>query len=535
MAATRGAITIARENKFDLGPKLFDEPYSKELPISLVSEANVDSRYLGHFFSHVQQSLHPACRRFTGGVSQPLHLRYAMLCLSASSLSMLDTPVQSRVLAASERTSVFSPLVNPVHDRNAVMYNDLAVWYLHSAYKGAIHENAPSILVSYILLALYHHASTDHEKFRLAVTDSVKFVIANRGDILNAPGGTDALQMWFRLCTSHRPSKSPALLLEGQGVSSSAPNLLPDVTEHLYMSCILGMSTDDLIYDILIKTLEIRTKLVVSRCVADCHGVPEQPSDIGILAYETLNTMLGRPCTPEGYAEARKGFLQSSHLFELLNVQKERLAVWRSRLRADQLPCNLHCPRETKSKDVSAPQADQFYTHRDTMNALYCRLCEITFDGTTEFNASSKPSMPKYCRPIENLADSFCEIASTVNPAISNTSDVYTLSLAESLLQLVQLYRSDKIFTFIFDTLWPRLEATGKGYEHSHYPTHLVKRIVGQIGAYWNDGHTVELTLPAVPEDIPKYKLLDVDQSISLVVCGHTEDGTSFMEKRPLA
>ncbi|PYH40851.1 uncharacterized protein BP01DRAFT_192140 [Aspergillus saccharolyticus JOP 1030-1] len=42
--------------------------------------------------------------------------------------------------------------------------------------------------------------------------------------------------------------------LENEGISSFGPNYFPDPTEHLYLSCVLGMNTDDLIYDVLITT-----------------------------------------------------------------------------------------------------------------------------------------------------------------------------------------------------------------------------------------------------------------------------------------
>ena len=354
---------------------------------------------------------------------------------------------------------------------------------------------------------------------------------------MDSVGGADSLQMWFRLCTSHRPAKPPALLLEGQGASSLGPNLLPDITERLYLDCILGMSADDLIYDILIKTLEIRTKLVVYRCVADSRQISEMSSEVGSLAYEILNKMLGRRCVPEEYAEAREGFVQSSHLLGLLEVQKERLEVWRSQLNANQLPkgsfANLGIQNEMSWRTSSSPICQSFPNHRDTINALYCLLCETIFE---EANGADTvcwpfPVVNERSTRLENLARSMCQIAGIVDFKISNTSDVYTLSLAETMLQIVLLWRSDEIFSYILDVLWPQLEMNGRGYEHSHYPTHLVKRIITQIAAYWEQGRAIFIALPAVPEEIPKFKLLDIHHPVDMVVCGYNKHGKHFIEK----
>jgi hypothetical protein len=431
--------------------------------------------------------------------------------------------------------------VNHVHHDHAQKYHDLAVWYYRNAELDEVKHQAPALLAAHILLAYYHHASTNHLRFRLAVADSVRFVLQNRANISDSPEGADSLQMWYRLCTSHRPAKPPALLLEGEGVSSFGQNLLPDVTEHLYLRCIVGMSVDDLIYDILIKTLEIRTKMVVFRCVAGIYQISELSSEIGSRAHEVLNKMLGRECLPEEYAEAREGFVRGSHLKGLLEVQRERLKVWRSRLSKDQQPFDRRfnpCKQCQPSSTISAcPTCQQYPSHRDAMNALYCMLCEMAFEEADENPTSDGMYTTMHNHSADRIiciAYSVCQIASRVNYALSNNSDVYTLSLAEVLLQLVFLSRSNVLFHYILDVLWPQLEMNGRGYEHSHYPTHLVKRVIAQIAEYWEEGRVVTYALPAVAENISKFRLLDIDHPVELVVCGYNMDGKHFIEKVPL-
>ncbi|KAJ5570142.1 uncharacterized protein N7459_009572 [Penicillium hispanicum] len=453
---------------------------------------------------------------------------------------MLDARVQSHISATDNRKSVFSPLINSAHHCQAQLYHDLAIWYCRNAHSDELKYQAPAILAAYVLIAFYHHASTNHLNFRLAVTESVQFVVQNRTQITDSPSGPDSLQMWFRLCTSHRPAKPPALLLEGQGASSFGPNLLPDVTEHLYLNCVLGMGENELIYDILIKTLEIRTKLVVFHCVAQSRQISESSSEVGTLAHEVLNKMLGRKCAPEEYTEAQEGFVHTSHLLGLLDVQKERLKVWKARFSVDQLPTDLHGLSIQHGLKCDAPcffARPDYSTHRDTMNALYCLLCEAAFEQSSGVGTSCQTFPMANGRQVtafENIAHTICQIADMLDFTISSTADVYTLSLAEVLLQLVLLGKSDEIFHHILDVVWPQLEMNGKGYEHSHYPTHLVKRIIAQVAVYWKQGRTVTVALPAVPEEIPKFKLLDIDHPVNLVVCGFDKAGQHFIEKFPL-
>ncbi|PWY96300.1 hypothetical protein BO94DRAFT_580162 [Aspergillus sclerotioniger CBS 115572] len=487
------------------------------IPAALSSEDNLEFGYLNHFREHVRHLLPAVSPQIADGFLQSPCLWYAVLCISASNLSMLNARVQSRTLVGNSRRSVFSPLVNILHHNNAQKYHNMALEYYSNAKQEEVKHQAPALLAAHVLLAYYHHASTDHLSFRLAVENSVRFVLQNRASIMDSRDGAGSLQMWYRLCASHRPAKPPALILEGAGASIIGPNPLPDVSEHLYLRCILDMNVDDLIYDILIKTLEIRTKLVVFRSVAGSCQISELSSEIGSLAYEIMNKMLGRQCVPDELTEAREGCVRGSHLLALLEVQKERLKVWRSRLHTDRL------------FEHNSPFAERFLTHRDAMNALYYMLCEITF---VEANAGpSSEGTQAYSANIASMAHHMCQIAGQLSFSMSNTSDVYTLSVAEVLLQLAFACRSDGLFHHILDSLWPQLEMGGKGYEHSHYPTHLVKRIIAQVAAYWEKGRAVTFALPAVAENISKLRLLDIDRPVDLVVCGYNKDGQHFIEK----
>lgn len=147
--------------------------------------------------------------------------------------------------------------------------------------------------------------------------------------------------------------------------------------------------------------------------------------------------------------------------------------------------------------DASSSICETFPTHRAAMNALYCLLCEIIFE-THDLTSYREFRVRHQEHLVGGLAHGMCQIARTLDFTTSNMLDVYTFSLAEALLQLVSLYQSDAIFHCILDTLWPQLEIKGKGLEHSHYPTHLAKRIITQIAAYWAQARVVNPALPAV-------------------------------------
>ncbi|GLA67571.1 hypothetical protein AtubIFM56815_001559 [Aspergillus tubingensis] len=442
---------------------------------------------------------------------------------------MLDAQVQSRILVASHRQSWFSPLVNKLHHAKARDYHDRTLQLCRGADMRELSDDAPAILVAQILLAHYHHASTNHQRFRSAVWDTVEFVSRNRECIMRSRGGVEALQMWHRLCVSHRLSKPPSLLLEGEGRSSFGPNCFPDATDQLYLSTVLGMSMDDLIYDILIKTMEIRSRLVLFRCVAYHYQIPESSREVGGLAHGLLTQMLGRPFVLEELSEAQKGFVRGSHLLGLLQVQKERLSVWKALRDTEQSPVSRQADNH---RDQVSPGEWSLATHRDAMNTLYQILCEMMFEEAYAVDASDFASeQHSAATALSRLAENFCHIVSTLDFAAVGTADVYTFSLAESLLQLVVLWRSDSLFHFILDVAWPNMEGKTRGFEHSHYPTHLAKRIISLVADYWSRGQTVTLVLPAVPEDIPKVRLLDLNHPIEMVICGNDPDNTVWMNK----
>jgi hypothetical protein len=79
-------------------------------------------------------------------------------------------------MAGDNRRSVFSPLLIILHHREAQQYYDQTLWYCRAAEAGEIEYQAPALLAAHVLLAYYHHASTDHLNFRMAVWDSVRFV-----------------------------------------------------------------------------------------------------------------------------------------------------------------------------------------------------------------------------------------------------------------------------------------------------------------------------------------------------------------------
>lgn len=178
----------------------------------------IDVRYLSHFQTHVRHLLPAASLEFIDRSLQSPSLRFAVLCISASNLSMLNARVQNRILPNDSRRSVHSPLVNDLHHSLAQKYHNLALWNCRSAEADGIKNEVPALLVAHVLLAYYHHASTDHLQFRRAVRDAVRFVLQNRATIADSADGVESLQMWYRLCTSHRPAKPPALLLEGRGL-----------------------------------------------------------------------------------------------------------------------------------------------------------------------------------------------------------------------------------------------------------------------------------------------------------------------------
>ncbi|KAL4736513.1 hypothetical protein BDV11DRAFT_211143 [Aspergillus similis] len=466
-----------------------------------------ETQYLDHFISHVRHLLPASPPHFTQiqRILQSPQLRSAALCISASNLSMLSTQVQRRCIPCDSRRSVSSPLVNQLHHAQARKFHEQTLSHCRGVTASNMESEAPAILAALTILAYYHHASTDHRRFRLAVWDTVRFVSNYREALTRLADGNEALQMWYRLCVSHRLGKPPALLLEGEGRSVHGPNLYPGSFEELYLHCIMGLSLDDLIYDILIKTIEIRSRIMVFRCVAGRYGLSDEAREIGGIAHELLSRYLGKEDSEAESAETQSGYMRGPHLQGLLHVQRERLAVWKSHLSVSR----------GQSPGPDDPIPTRIRTHRDAMNALYSLLCETIFD-----EAEAELIVDTPVSSLQSYAQKFIHVLSALDLAASITSDIYTFSLTEALLQLVQIYKSSSLFTYILDTFWPFLETKGRGYEHSHYPTHLVKRIIGLIAAYWEQGREIKLVLPAVREDLPKLRLLDIYSEVGVVVCG---------------
>ncbi|OQU98786.1 Fungal Zn2-Cys6 binuclear cluster domain-containing protein, partial [Cladophialophora immunda] len=343
-------------------------------PVAPLVEEDTTGLYFKHFESHVRHVLPGAFRCLVDTKMSSAPIRYAVLCLSASNLAMLDARIQSRHIHKDSRRSVFSPIANRAHHHQARKYHDLAVTCCDSKEAGKDPAGWAMALATKVLLAIYHHASTDHLRFRLAVEDAHQFVHQHRTAFLQSPEGQKALQLWHRLSVSFRTSRRPPLLIEGESDEcSQAKFASPSAIEHLYLTCILGMSPDDLIYDILIKTIELRKRAVVFRTVARIHNVSDESQHLGRLAHEHLDMLLHRRSRAEECAEAETGFVRGPHLIGLLQTQQDRLSVWKSRLDRAQLPPELWDCQSSPCDDSSMTGSTDFPTfptHRDAMNAL---------------------------------------------------------------------------------------------------------------------------------------------------------------------
>lgn len=133
------------------------------------------------------------------------------------------------------------------------------------------------------------------------------------------------------------------------------------------------------------------------------------------------------------------------------------------------------------------------------------------------------------------MNEALCVI-NTIDFQQSALVDIYAFSLAEVLLQLCYTFPSTEVFNHILDVVWPRMEAGARGYENSHMPTHLAKRIIALIADEWHNSRRVLLAMPAVPEDTPKSVLFDLNHQFDVVVCGcdTTGRGSYFIDKIPL-
>ncbi|KIW17902.1 hypothetical protein PV08_05097 [Exophiala spinifera] len=508
-------------------------------PVAPFGEDDILGVYFKHFESHVSKVLPGVPAGFSKTIRSSAALCYAVLCLSASNLAMLDARVDHRQISQDQRSSVFSPIANRAHYNRAREYHDRAVLSLESEEISKEPSSCASALAAKVLLAIYHHASTDHLRFQMAVEDSNHFVNKHVATIMQSADARESLQMWHRLSVSSRTSRRPTLLIEDEANVCSRPNpALPNTVEQLHLTCILGMSSDDLIYDILIKTVELRRRAVVFRAVSGVANVSDQSQGLGRLAHQHLDRLLGRWSSKEEYEEAESTFIQGPHLISLLKTQQDRLSVWRSRLDVAQLPPEIwsdpdssRCSKDSKNESRTLP------SHRDAMNGLYYFLCQImiaTLRGNDSLQDSPTESGQSYLPWVETMVQMMVCIIDTLEFSTSSTSDVYTFSLTEVLVQLSLTWHSTSTFRHILDTTWPRLEAGGRGFEHSHCPTHLAKRIITLLADLWSQGQAVTYASLAVEESVPKLQLLAIGQPVDLVLCGHGADGTSFITRTQL-
>ncbi|KAL2426625.1 hypothetical protein ABEF95_010883 [Exophiala dermatitidis] len=523
-----------------LGDELHAPKLMKTSPMSVargLSLSQPDMLYFGHFERLVRASLPPPAQAMDFHTYNDSFLRSAVLCLAASHLSTLDASLSSRSPTGNSRGTVTSPIPNTLHQHHARRYHDLAQ-------EDAVGEDShdPSlVLIGKVLLAYYHHASTDHLKFRLAVWETVRFVRRRQVQIMASPTGDMALQLWYRLCNSHRPAKPPALLIDGEGPSLSGPSLaFPGADEHLHCRCILGMSSDDLIYDILFKTMELRRRIILFRCASSVLNVAESSPELGVLVYRLLNRMMDRSVTQLEEQEAASSFVRGDHLLGLLGVQIQRLGVWRSRISAS---ASAHKPTSGGYAPVSiltSPHLilQRLASHRDKMNYLYYLLCILIFESTGASQSSSSTPWRSDSETSKgrDMMNEALRVIETIDFQQSALVDIYAFSLAEVLLQLCYTFPSTEVFNHILDVVWPRMEASARGYENSHMPTHLAKRIITLIADEWHNSRTVLLAMPAVPEDTPKSVLFDLNNHFDVVVCGcgTTGKGFFFIDKIPL-
>lgn len=494
-----------------------------------------DLLYFKHFEGQVRDSLPSTFQYLSSQISDCGPLRYAVLCLSASNLSNLDVCLHSRTLPNDARRSVLSPRTNRLHSRRAREYHDLARQQCSAIDGTCPKRDVSSILTAKVLLAYYQHASTDHLRFRLAVWETVLFVSENQEEIIASPTGTAALQLWHRLCTSHRPSKPPALLLEGEGIGSFSPNMtLPSATDYLYLKCVQGMSSDDLIYDILIRSMEIRSRIIMFCCTADICEVPEDSPELGSLAYRLLAKMTGRPELPAEEAEARSSVARGRHLMELLEVQRRRMLVWKSMVTTKQSPPALSLSEYPEG--LAHQDTNRSSSHRDAMSHLYYALCQVIFASTQAItlssydDSSSRAHESLDTRTISAVQELF-NIVDTLDFAQSNLADIYTFSLTEVLLQLTLCVPSKPVFDHVLDVIWPRMESRGRGYENSHIPTHLAKRLTAMMAEQYLEGRRILLYVPAIAEDTPKTALFDPDWQFDVVLYGRHQDGHFFIDR----
>ncbi|ETI22097.1 hypothetical protein G647_06168 [Cladophialophora carrionii CBS 160.54] len=453
-------------------------------------------------------------------------LQYAILCLAASNLSTLDACLTRRNVVGDTRRSTASPRPNTLHNYHARQYCELA-----ATQEQSLEPQDPSlILIGKILLAYYQHASTDHFRFRLAVLETAEFVRRRRHDITRSHTGDIALQLWYRLRISHRPSESLELVA-GYNESDSGAEHFASTSEDedIYLHCIVGLSPDDLLHDIMLKTMELRRRMVVYHCTTAVQNVSESLPAPGSRAQRLVNSSVQRPHALAGIDGPELSSIAPSHLLALLDIQRRRLEVWRSRVAAEEAGSGRHANAGgIMSPD---PSVEKLVNHRRLMNHLYYLLCKLIFENATALQGAvvDQNLNGAILRGVVDTIDG-------IDPTISNVVDVYGYSLSEILLQLSYNMPSTTYFNYILDVVWPRLEVCGRGYENSHLPTHLAKRIVALMAEEWHCSRRILLVVLAISENTPKTILYDIHHAFDVLLYGYDQhQGDFFVNKVSLS
>ncbi|KIW67525.1 hypothetical protein PV04_06769 [Phialophora macrospora] len=474
--------------------------------------------YFQHFDGHVKATLPASLHGFAMQSLDCPFLQYAVLCLAASNLSTLDASLTRRNLVADPRRSTASPNPNRLHSCHARRYCELAAREEQSQSP----QNASLTLIGKVLLAYYHHASTDHLRFRLAVLETASLVRRHRDEIKRSHTGDIALQLWYRLHISHRPSE-PVDLVAGNDDFVPKGAALPSAwaDEGIYLHCIVGLSSDDLLYDIILKTMELRRRIVVQQCTAAMEKGCGSPPTRTSMTQRLMNGSTQSPDSRPGINEVNPSFVAPCHLLALLDIQERRLEVWKSRVVTEE------------AASIPSPQlgVQKLTHHRRQMNHLYSLLCRLIFGSATSLQGAVFDQ--------DRNRAMLCEVVDTIDRldlTMSNLVDVYGYSLSEVLLQLSYNMPSTTYFNHVLDVVWPQMEVHGRGYENSHLPTHLAKRIIAMMAEEWQRSRRILLVTLAIPENTPKAVLYDIHHYFDVLLYGYDhKQGEFFINKLPLS
>jgi hypothetical protein len=290
--------------------------------------------------------------------------------------------------------------------------------------------------------------------------------------------------------------------------------------EDIYLHCIVGLSSDDLLYDIMLKTMELRRRMVIYYCTAAAQKVRESLPTMGFKAQRMMNGLMQRPDSTPGVDEVNPDFVAPCHLLALLDIQERRLEVWKSRIVTE----------ETASITSPNLKAQKLTRHRRHMNHLYYLLCRLIFGSATALQGAlfDQGLDAAVLRGVVETIDG-------LDLKVSNLVDVYGYSLSEVLLQLSYNMPSKAYFNHILDVVWPQMEVCGRGYENSHLPTHLAKTIITLMAEEWQRSRRILLVTLELPENTPKTVLYDIHYSFDVLLYGYDhKQGDFFIRKVPL-